>query len=292
MKPILEPIPLGEQQTIMAFQHCQKDFVTPWHFHPQHELTYIEASVGTKFIGDYVGPYEPGELVLLRSNVPHCWRNHQQQVSDAKSLVVQWNRGVFAKAPELSPVFEMLKMASKGIIFDKKSVLPLVPQLKEITKLKGQELYLQLLTVLIKLSASPCNTLSASSFVEDLPTEYGSRMAKIHDFVGAEFHRKIYLKELADLVNMSEQSFSRFFTKMMGRSFFTFLNEYRVNAAARLLLDTESSVSQIGFECGYESPPFFFKKFNETYQVSPAKYRKYYKSQVKPNIDHTTNYYE
>ena len=274
MKPILEPIPLGEQQTIKGFHHVKKDFETPWHFHPQHELTYIEASVGTKFIGDYVGPYEPGELVLIRSNVPHCWRNHQQQITDSKSIVIQWNRGVIAKTPELAPVFEMLKMASKGIIFDQREIAPVIPQLKNMMQLKGQYLYLELLTVLIKLSTTTFKTLSASSFIEDLPTEYGTRMIKIYDFVGAQYHRKIYLKELADLVNMTEQSFSRFFTNMMGRSFFTFLNEYRINVAARMLLDTEDSVSQISFACGYESPPFFFKKFKDIYKVSPAKYRK------------------
>ena len=280
MKPILEPIPLSEQQTIKGFHYVDKDFATPWHFHPQHELTYIESSVGTKFIGDYVGPYQPGELVLLRSNVPHCWTNHKQQLSDSRSLVIQWNRGIFAKAPELTAVFDMLKMASKGIIFDEEAIAVVLPQLKNMMQLKGQGLYLELLSVLIKLSTTAYRPLSTASFIEDLPTEYGTRMTKIHDFVGAHYHRKIYLKELADLVNMSEQSFSRFFTKMMGRSFFSFLNEYRINVAARMLVDSEASVSQIGFACGYESPPFFFKKFKSIFKVSPAKYRKKYLAQV------------
>ena len=84
----------------------------------------------------------------------------------------------------------------------------------------------------------------------------------------------IYLRELGDLGSLSEQSLARFFSKMMGRSFFTFLNEYRVNMAARMLVDTDDSVSRIGFFCGFESPPFFFKKFKEAYGISPAKYRK------------------
>jgi len=77
---------------------------------------------------------------------------------------------------------------------------------------------------------------------------------------------------------MSEQAFSRFFTKMMGRSFITFLNEYRINIAARLLLDTDDSVSQIGYACGYESLPFFHKQFIKFRGSSPLAYRKkYYK---------------
>ena len=72
MNPVLESIPLGEENTIIGFKYEASEFKTPWHFHPQHELTYIEESIGTKSIGAYVGSYEPGELVLLRSNLPHC----------------------------------------------------------------------------------------------------------------------------------------------------------------------------------------------------------------------------
>ncbi len=279
MKPILEPIHLGERKTIIGFYHAKKNFETPWHFHPQHELTYIEESVGNKFIGDYVGPYEPGELVLLRSNLPHCWKNNTQQKVQSKSLVVQWNVGIFPKVPELASIFEMLRTASKGIIFEKNDSAALVPLLKTFPNLQGHDLYIQLLTTLVQLSKCSYKTLSEASFTDNLPSDYGSRMAKIHDFVAENFSRKIYLKELADLVNMSEQSFSRFFTKIMKRSFFTFLNEYRINMAVRMLLDTDDSVSQIGFACGYESPPFFFKKFNEFHGQSPMKYRKRFAAQ-------------
>lgn len=276
MKPILEPIPLGEQKSIIGFCFDKKDFETPWHFHPQHELTFIEASVGTKFIGDYVGGYQSGELVLLRSNLPHCWKNNAEQPSNAKSFVIQWNMGIFPAVPELESIHQLLKSASKGLIFYKEEVEHLIPIIKTFPDLSGQALYIQLLNLLSELSNSNFSTLSAASFTDDIPSEYGSRMAKIHDFVGENFGRKIYLKELADLVNLSEQSFSRFFTKMMGRPFFTFLNEYRINYAARMLVDSEASISHIAYSCGYESLPFFHKKFNESYQISPSQYRKRY----------------
>ncbi|WP_425236881.1 AraC family transcriptional regulator [Ulvibacterium sp.] len=274
MKPILEPIHLDQQRTITGFCFAKKNFETPWHFHPQHELTYIEESVGTKFIGDYVGPYEPGELVLIRSNLPHCWKNQVQQNGQSKSVVAQWDKGIFARIPELDPIFKMLRTASKGIIFDKKEIAPLIAPFQELPQLKGQELYIRLLTLLAALSKCKYETLSEASFTDDIPTEYGSRMAKVHDFVSTHFNRKIYLKELAGLVNMSEQSFSRFFSKMMGRPFFTFLNEYRINMAARMLLDTDHSISQIGFACGYESLPFFYRQFKKIMGSSPLVYQK------------------
>lgn len=274
MKPILEKIHIGTDQTIVAFQYNKKDFETPWHFHPQHELTYIEKSVGTKFIGDFVGGYEPGELVLVRSNLPHCWKNQVTQNGNSQSIVVQWNKGIFAKVPELQPIFDLLKTAAKGIIFTKEDTRKFLPTIKNLPTLNKEVLYLQLLFLLTQLSKCNYQTLSNESFTNDIPTVYSTRMSKIHDFVALNYRRKIYLKELALLVNMTEQSFSRFFKKMMGRSFFAFLNEYRINRASRLLIDSDWSVGEIGYACGFESLPFFHKQFNKFKNTSPLQFRR------------------
>lgn len=274
MKPILEPIHVGKQKTISAFVYEKSNFEMPWHFHPQHELTFIEKSIGTKFIGDFVGTYEPGDLVLLRSNLPHFWKNYTDINNVSKSIVIQWNKSIFSHVPELQPIFDMLKMASKGLIFDKNEVERLIPLLKKLPNYSGHTLYIEFLSLLIKLSECSYKTLSSVSFTDNLPHKFSNRMSKIHSFTEIHFCRKVYLKEVASLVNMTEQSFSRFFKKMMGRSYFTFLNEYRINMASRMLIDTDWSVAEIGFKCGYESLPFFHKQFNKFKGISPSKYRK------------------
>ena len=280
MKPVLEQIQLGRKKSILAFNYKKKNFDAPWHFHPQHELTYIQQSVGSKFIGDYVGPYRPGELVLLRSNLPHCWKNDVHQEASSISTVVQWNKGIFHKAPEILPLFTMIGAASKGILFVQNDYETLIPQLLMLPALDGDELYLQLLSLLISLSHCRYSTLSANSFTDDLPEEFSNRMSIIHDFVETNYHRKIYLRELAKLVSMSEQSFSRFFSKMMGRPFFAFLSEYRINMASRMLIETDWPVSQIGYKCGFESLPFFHKQFNRYKQLTPSRYRRKYALKV------------
>ena len=277
MKPILEQIPLGIDQSIWAFRHDKQHFETPWHFHPQHELTYIEESVGTKFIGDYVGAYAPGELVLLRSFLPHFWKNNTDSNTPARSTVIQWNPNIFAQVPELAPVFDLLGKASHGLIFPHKDIEKWIPTILELPNFSGHKLYLELLSILVKLAHCSPRILSETSFKEDIPSEFNTRMTKIHDFVEKEYHRKIYLKEVADLLPMSEQSFSRFFRKMMGRPFFTFLNEYRINVASRMLLDTDKSVTEIGFCCGYESLAFFHKQFKKFQGTTPFAYRKRHK---------------
>lgn len=274
MKPKFEKVALGNQKSIRAYRYHGTNFDAPWHFHPQHELTLIEKSKGTKFIGDYVGPFAEDELVLIRSNVPHCWKNNSKIETDCTSLVIQWNIGIYARVPEMDGVFKMLKDASKGLLFKKEDTLKVIELLRELLNIEGTELYLKLQSLLVMLSNFEYRELSERSFIDDLPSEFSSRIRKIHDFVENNYQRKIHLKELAALVNMSDQSFSRFFSKIMGRPFFTFLNQYRINIAKRMLMDTDWSVREICFACGYESIPFFHRQFKKFTKQTPSFYKR------------------
>ena len=51
-------------------------FPTPlarWHFHDEYELHLITATSGKAFVGDWIGPFQPGHLVLCGPRLPHNW---------------------------------------------------------------------------------------------------------------------------------------------------------------------------------------------------------------------------
>ena len=278
MKPFLEDIGIGSNQSILAFKYVKEHFETPWHFHPQHELTYISDSSGTKFIGDFVGSYAPGELVLLKSQLPHCWKNEVNPNALSKSTVIQWNPGIFGQVSELSSVDEMMNLAARGLLFDKKQVEEIVPFVLNLPNIKGSELYVNLLSVLISLSKCTFQVLSTSQYNDGISTQFSSRISIIQDFVRSSYHRKIYLSEPAMLIGLTEQSFSRFFKKAMGRPFFTYLNEYRINIACKMLTESDWPISRIAYSCGYESMPFLHRQFKKFTGNTPLKYRQKYAS--------------
>ena len=277
MKPFLERINLDHTRSIHAFHHDEKHFETPWHIHPQLELTYISESVGTKFIGDYVGSYQTGELVLLAGNLPHYWKNIASVTQNAKSTVIQWNQGIFSNSPELKSVYVLLKKAKRGLLFDHKHTKKIVLKVLQLPAFSGSHLYLRLLEVLVILAETPSIPLSKKSFNTVIPDLHEQRISLVYEYVEGHYHQKIRLEDLGQLLNMSEQSFSRFFSQLMGKPFFTFLNEYRINIAVRMLLDTDRSVAEVGYACGYESLPFFHKQFNKLKEATPGKFRKRYR---------------
>lgn len=276
MKPQLEAVPFSDDSNILAYHYKGDCFDAPWHIHPQCELTYIASSKGTKFIGDHVSPYEPGELVLLNANLPHCWKNHSNSETHSASVVVQWNKTMLSPIRELQPIRDLLHTAGHGLLFNKVDTVHILPKIMELPELEGTSKYLQLLTVLSELTKAGYTPLSKAKFSKELPWEHNNRMGKIHDYVAANYQQRISLEKVAAMVNLSDQAFSRFFKKVMGRSFFTYLNEYRINLAAKMLIDTDMAIADIAYACGFETSPFFFKKFKAQYGTTPKIYRKQY----------------
>lgn len=118
--------------------------------------------------------------------------------------------------------------------------------------------------------------LSTSEFTPNLNRKANNRIDKVYDFVRENYDKKIKLENVSSLVSMGDEAFCRFFKKSLNKSFFTFINEYRVNIACKLLIETNKQVSQIAYECGYESLPFFYRQFQKFMNCSPLVFKKKY----------------
>ncbi|MBQ6462683.1 MAG: AraC family transcriptional regulator [Pseudobutyrivibrio sp.] len=91
-----------------------------------------------------------------------------------------------------------------------------------------------------------------------------------------EFHydEPTSVDEMAKLAGFSESHFMRFFKEAFGVSFVTYLNDYRLSMAARLLLSTEDSVLDISQQVGFENLSHFNRQFKKKYNKTPREYRR------------------
>lgn len=250
-------------------------FAAPWHFHPEYELTYIKQSSGIRYVGNHMADFAAGDLVLLGSNLPHCWKNLQTSSTPAKSLVIQWPVTLIGQQPEFDGINQLLRQANRGICFKESPVaLEILACMERLLAASPLDAYLQLVQTLSLLTkeAAPI-FLANQSYTYDGSDLTSTRLQHVQAFVNEHYRRKLSLAEVAGHVHLSEQAFSRFFSRAMGRPFFQFLNEYRINRAARLLLETKDSITDIGYACGYDSLPFFFRKFKEFKGVTPGRFR-------------------
>src|SRR6185312_642467 len=94
-----------------------------WHYHPQYELLWVIRSQGTRFVGDSVERYFPGDLVLNGPNLPHCYRNDAVGETDEgpEWIVLQFGDALFRAGlmdlPEMLPIRKLLAEAKTGLSF-------------------------------------------------------------------------------------------------------------------------------------------------------------------------------
>lgn len=115
------------------------------------------------------------------------------------------------------------------------------------------------------------------SFVSGNSTLKGS-----HSHELAELRRELYRKPeakwsirlAAERLYLSAAHFQELYKKAFGVSFGSDLIKSRIEAATELLLYTDRSVTEIGYQCGYSSPVHFSRQFSKLMGISPSEWRK------------------
>ena len=89
----------------------------------------------------------------------------------------------------------------------------------------------------------------------------------------ANFRGDISSRSAAEAVGLNPSYFSHLFKTETGMTYNSYLREKRLEYAANLLMLGDYGVSEVCFECGFNSASNFLKAFKEKYGVSPQNYK-------------------
>ncbi|HTF18715.1 MAG TPA: AraC family transcriptional regulator [Chryseolinea sp.] len=278
MKAQYERIERREFQSFGAYAYEKSEFDTPWHYHPEFELTYILSGRGIRYVGNGFEYFEENDLVLLGPNLPHCWRNTGVQKGNSSAIVVHWEENLLGNdwlnKREFYSIAQLLSKAQHGIKYSATFSMLMKEKLLTMLNLPSFERLMSFVTMLNEIAITDDRQLLSATIVDATLRNYDHlRITTVHQFVRNRYQEKVTLAQIASEVHMSEEAFSRFFSKMMNKPFFTFLNEYRINAACQLLIETDRPVSDVAMASGFETLPFFFRQFAKLKKLSPKKYR-------------------
>lgn len=112
--------------------------------------------------------------------------------------------------------------------------------------------------------------LGVSSHSQDPKAE---ALKNVITYIRKHYSEKIYIGQLAELMNFNEQYFSRFFKKTVGKTPVEYINEVRIRQAARLLTNTNDSVLEIAEKCGFGNVGHFIDTFKKYTGKKPLEYR-------------------
>jgi AraC-like DNA-binding protein len=248
-------------------------FEFKWHFHPEYELTYIISGSGYRLVGDHSEPFMAGDFILLGPNVPHTW------VSDSTSViniayVIQFAEQVALpnNLPEWNCLKPLLKAATRGVAF--KTDRAITDDLKFIVTQSGITQLTALWSLLNTLSNAERNSLASTRYQINFNQKTASRLNKAFNFIHQNALDAITLEQIADEVNMTPSSFSRFFRKMSGKTFIGYVNEFRIRQACHYLIRTEDPMPDVAFNAGFGSVTHFNRTFLQLMKLSPLTYRR------------------
>lgn len=108
---------------------------------------------------------------------------------------------------------------------------------------------------------------------EDKLTENGM-ILNVIEFIRQNYDKEISLSEAAELVGITPEYLSKLFSKEMGINYCTFLGEFRVSIAKKLLASGKYKIGEVAVMVGYKDTKYFNKVFRSIMGVSPSDYRK------------------
>lgn len=248
---------------------------THWHFHVEMELTLFTQGHGTRFVGDHIGSFEGGDLVLLGSKLPHYWHTR----GNSAGISVQWHfpeGHPFWSFPENYSLQKLFEHAGRGMRLSGSTAVRVSALLSEMIQAQGAgqlSLLLQSLALIAAVPEEERTFLSVRSFALAAESHYQKSISLAMRHLIAHFREEVMLEDVLELTNLSRPTFSRQFKKHAGRTMSDFLNRLRLQAACRELLESNCGVLEIALGCGFTQVSFFNRLFRRLKKCSPTEYR-------------------
>lgn len=271
---------MGKDVLYIADRH-KKEFTYPIHNHSVYELNFVENAKGVRrIVGDsqeVIGDYD---LCLITSpDLEHVWEQNECHSDDIREITVQFDfsmsdETLFGRNPYAS-ITRMMQEAKKGLSFPLQAIMKVYGMLDTLSSVKdGFYAVQQFLTILYELSrCENARALASSSYAKVTVEDDSRRILKVKNFISKNYMDELRLPELASLAGMSSSAFSRFFKLHTGRNISEYIIDLRLGYAARMLVDTAKSISEIGFDCGFNNLSNFNRIFKKKKGCSPSEFR-------------------
>ena len=277
----LELVHIRSGESFAAWRHGYPFRTVRWHYHPEYEIHLVVATKGKYYIGDHVGDFEPGQLILTGPNLPQNWISDVQpgEVSPQRTEVIQFPQEfvdkLFDAFPEMEAAESLLERSRRGLLFDPETGRTVRPLMKRLIDARGVlrlSLFFEILDALVH--ASTAQTLCSLNFMLDMEKGADSAMNRVIAHLRENLTEPLSESELAQMTGQSQSAFSRSFRRHTGATLVRFRNQLRIDLACQMLVsDPEAKISDICFDVGFSNLSNFNRHFLRLKGRSPSEFR-------------------
>jgi AraC-like DNA-binding protein len=292
MKPQFEHVAIPKGCSIRVFHRQIAEIPFEWHHHPEYELTLTLNSRGLRFIGDHIGAYESGDLVLVPTEMPHTWASTNAiDESQLHTAVVVWFAADWALhladlCPEYSPLRKLLRRATAGLSFRSPAGEKMELHLSRLLSSSPRERLQTALDLLIELADMDAVPLATPQKEARITPDESTLLNRILDVLHKRFAEPLRVQDLCAVGNMSERSLHRLLMRHLGENLSDYLGRLRIGRACMWLVETDRPISVIAIDAGFSNPSNFNRRFRAARQMTPKEFRRYYVEHGRmPNSD-------
>lgn len=247
------------------------------HNHRTWELTFMMRGSGIRQVGNTMEPFHRGEAILIPPEIPHCWYYDDSDL-DSKGRVANitvlfgdaFLTGCGSTFPELRPAVAALRKTKSAVMFTGEDAKKIISALRAMNRQNDVDRLLTMLKLLIVLSHT--NEAHVIGQYKVLKKEK-AKLNMIRIYVACNYSKEITLNDVVQYIGMNRSSFCVFFKKATGKTFFKYLNEYRIDSACKLLRNLNLPISGICYDTGFRDVHYFNHLFRKIKGCSPTEYR-------------------
>lgn len=289
-KVLREITPLNENDFMYVADRHKKEFDYPIHIHDVLELNFVANAAGARrVVGDSSEVIDNLDLVLITSpDLEHVWEQYECKSEDIHEVTVQFRLNFDLdtspfRFSSYKSIYNMLIRAQRGLAFPPEAIILVYHRLARLSSIEEGFIAVQeFFSILYELSKfDDARELASSSFAKVEVVSESKRILKVKNYIDEHYKDDLSLEQLADLVGMTPTAFSRYFKQRTAKNISEYIVDIRLGHAARLLVDTSDSVSEICWATGFNTLSNFNRLFRKRKGCSPTEFReKYQKTKV------------
>ena len=256
-----------------------RDYTAP-HWHNGLEILYLLEGSEDCYLGEDDGiRMKKGDFLVINSRVVHSVQCPRQ----CKEMLLQIPYPMMKRfIPQIDGLeFVCERISGKKHQMDTSQVEQSLSILAGLRPFQSPEETLEFYSQIYHLLALLVKDFSVSvtSDKMEVSEKYMERLGMITSYVKEHYAGDISLQEIARLVSLNPDYFTRFFKKYMGMTFLDYVNSVRMEHIVRDLQKTDLSVQKLLEIHGFTNYKFFMKMYRERFESTPGKMRKYRKEQ-------------
>ncbi len=271
-----------EEEDTASFEYLEiiKTKRKSQHAHPELELLLVLKGHGLRIIGSSVEEFEEGDLCLVGPNLYHTWFSHEVEVPTIRTLVIHFVPELFGNLLSLSEFESMrhlFKESKKGVYITGKTRSHVSNLMREIGRHHPMSplRYCILLSMLGEICTS--DDYRALADQDGYPVYLSNQnqvLSTIHRLLQKNLHNPLSQSWMSSRVGMSPAAFSRFFRRHTGKTYTEYVNEFRIRCVCQALLESDSDVSEIAQNMGFNNISYFNQIFKRIKGRTPLEYRR------------------